>query len=119
MKIRVSQELEKNQVKLDYIKGPTSPRNLPSYVMDKTLSDEFVQKYNNQSEKSKNTSILTTFAGAITGFGISLQKSSHKILRSIIGISSGIMTGIMISALVIRHDKNKLMDEYNVKRFFN
>ncbi len=119
MRLRVSQELENNKVRLDYINSPSRPSNTPSYMMNKAKADEFVSKYNKEYEESINTSILSLFTGIFVGLLFAIRKNTNRIKRSIIGISSGALLGLIFSAAMIRRSKNKLMDEYEVKRINN
>ena len=41
---------DKNRKKLEYVQTPTKPRFAPSYIISGQRADEFVKKYNEQSD---------------------------------------------------------------------
>ncbi len=105
---------DKNRKKLEYVQSPTKPRFAPSYVISGQRADEFVKKYNEQSDSLVKNSILMTVSGAIVGCGMALSQNAKKvglIIKSGVGAIIGLIGGITIS----QHEKNKLMDEYNVE----
>ena len=105
---------DKNRKKLEYVQSPTKPRFAPSYVISGQRADEFVKKYNEQSDSLVKNSILMTVSGAIVGCGMALSQNAKRmglILKSVAGAGVGLIGGITIS----HHEKNKLMEEYNVE----
>ncbi len=107
-------DYDKNNKKLEYAETPTKPRFAPSYVISGQRADEFVRKYNEQSDSLVKNSILMTVSGAIVGCGMALSQNAKKvglILKSVAGAVVGLIGGITVS----HHEKKKLMDEYHVE----
>ena len=105
---------DKNRKKLEYVQTPTKPRFAPSYIISGQRADEFVKKYNEQSDSLVKNSILMTVSGAIAGCGMALSQNAKKVglvIKSGVGAIIGLIVGITIS----QHEKNKLMDEYHVE----
>lgn len=107
-------DYDKKYKRLEYAKTPVKPRFAPAYIISGKRADEFVKKYNAQSESLVKNSILMTASGTIIGCGMALSQSAKKIgiiMKSIAGAAVGLICGIFVS----QHEKNKLMDEYNVE----
>lgn len=105
-----------NKARLEYADAPSKPRFAPAYVISGQRADEFVKKYNEQSESLVKNSVLMTVAGFVTGCGLGLSQNSKKLsvlLKSVLGAITGLIIGIAIS----KHEKNKLMDEYHVEEY--
>ena len=104
------------KARLEYENTPSKPRYAPAYVISGQRSDEFVQKYNKQSETLIKNSIFMTVAGFFIGCGMGLSQNSKKMslaIKSIAGAIVGMCSGIAIS----HHEKNKLMNKYHVEEF--
>ena len=116
MKLTINNYSDNQKARLEYANAPSKPRFAPAYIISGKRADEFVKKYNDQSEKLIRNSIFMTIAGFIIGGGIGLSSNSKKlglICKSAIGAIVGLASGIVIS----NHEKNKLMDEYHVEEF--
>ena len=104
------------KARLEYENTPSKPRFAPAYIISGQRADEFVQKYNKQSETLLKNSIFMTIAGFFIGCGMGLSQNSKKLslaLKSGTGAIVGLCSGIAIS----HHEKNKLMDKYHVEEF--
>jgi len=115
MRLSVQNYTDK-KARLEYENTPSKPRFAPAYVISGQRADEFVQKYNKQSETLIKNSIFMTVAGFFTGLGMGLSSEVKKIriaTKSCIGALIGLSLGITIS----HHEKNKLMKKYNVEEF--
>ncbi len=107
-------DYNKKYKRLEYAQTPSKPRFAPAYIISGKRADEFVKKYNKQSESLIKNSILMTASGTIIGCGMALSQSSKKIgiiMKSLAGAVVGLAGGIIIS----QQEKNKLMDEYHVE----
>ncbi|MBO6257037.1 hypothetical protein J6N69_03255 [bacterium] len=107
-------DYNKKYKRLEYAQTPAKPRFAPAYIISGKRADEFVKKYNKQSESLIKNSILMTASGTIIGCGMALSQSSKKIgiiMKSLAGAVVGLAGGIIIS----QQEKNKLMDEYHVE----
>lgn len=105
-----------NKAYLEYANTPSKPRFAPAYVISGQRADEFVKRYNEQSESLIKNSILMTVSGFIIGCGMGLSQNPQKvsvILKSCLGAILGLIAGISIS----KYEKNKLMDEYHVEQY--
>jgi hypothetical protein len=115
MRLQVGQSIDRNRVRLDFRNSPDKPKNTPSYEIEKSKADEFVRKYNTQEKQLFNLTILTSGILASVGAIIAIAKRSLK--HALIGIPVGIIVGWSIGTLNSSHQKNDLMDEYNVKEY--
>lgn len=115
MRLQIGSNIDNDRVRLDFRKSPTKPDNIPSYSIEKKKADEFVKKYNKQEKDLlKLTSILTVIFGLLAGL-LALYKNSKKL--TLLGIPTGLLLGFGTGTLISSHQKNKLMDTYNVKEF--
>jgi len=115
MKLQIGQNIDSSSVRLDFRKSPDRPKNPPSYIIDKDKADEFVKKYNDMEQKlMRNTNFTVAILG-ITGWVTSIAKRSLKMI--LFGVPAGILAGLGLGAAISSYEKNKLMDEYNVKEF--
>ena len=114
MKLKIGPDIDNNSVRLDYVKTPGRPINMPSYIIDKNSADVFVKKYNEISEISSLKSLFFTLFGSMMGLGIASKRHTHKFLHITTGISSGAIAGLVTSMITIRNEKNKLMNKYKV-----
>ena len=115
MRLSVHNYADSN-VRLEYENAPSKPRFAPAYVISGQRADEFVQKYNEQSETLLKNSIFMTIAGFFIGCGMGLSGNAKKmelVLKSSVGALIGLASGIAIS----HREKNKLMDKYHVEEF--
>lgn len=121
MKLVIGQSIDNNRVRLDFRKSPDRPDNIPSYEIENSKADEFVRKYNIQSDKIKkisNTIIgAGTLGGTLAGIKIYRTAASHKLIKSISAACAGLLSGTLISAITASKMKNKLMDKYDVRVF--
>lgn len=119
MQLKIGPEIDDNRVKLDYKPGVNNPAKTPSYIVDKDISDEFVSKYNKQSDNLRKLTTLSVSAGAITGWVISLKNAACNGKKlwgtAMLDIPIGVAVGFLSSVLVSNIKKNNLMDKYNVK----
>lgn len=116
MRLTINGFLDDNKARLEYSNSPSKPRFAPAYVISGERADEFVKKYNKQSETLIKNSILMTFLGLIAGAGMGLSGKFTKLsllVKSGIGAATGLLLGMVIS----KHEKNKLMDEYHVEEY--
>lgn len=115
MKLQVGQSIDSNRVRLDFRKSPSSPSNAPSYEIEKDKADEFVSKYNKQESKLSRNINLAVAILAIAGWGVSIWKKSLKM--AFLWVPAGIIAGLGIGALISSHQKNNLMDKYQVREY--
>lgn len=113
MKLQVGPNIDNTTVRLDFRKSPVKPDYAPSYIIEKSKADEFVQKYNKQETKLFNITILTSALFAGLGWLAGRHKSNW--LWKIFGIPTGIIAGASVGAMISSHNKSNLMDKYNVK----
>lgn len=112
MRLQVVQSLDSRRVRLDFKKSPETPENIPSYEIDKTKADEFVRKYNKQSQKLSVYTKISTLLGGVAGGLVIFNKRSSKLL--IPAILTGWAAGFTIGTANSVYKRNQLMKEYNV-----
>ena len=115
MQLKVGSNISSNKVVLVYMATPDKPSVIPSYVIQKENADEFVQKYNKQPQKLKKFSVITTLSTTLVGVIAGIKKKN--LLNGIIFSIIGMLTGIILSAAFSHNKKDKLMDEYGVKKY--
>ena len=115
MRLEIGQNIDNTHVRLNFKKGNYRPDYMPSYEIKSSKADEFVAKYNEQSAKLKNVTILSVIISTIFGGMIGANMKGKFWFPA--GIISGIFAGFGIGAAISSNKKNKLMDEYGVKRF--
>ena len=115
MKLTI-QDYDNNKAYLEYANTPYKPRFAPSYIVSGERADEFVRKYNKQSESLVKNSVLMTVSGFITGWGIAVSNGA-KALSAFIKSSIGAFVGLGLGIAISKHEKNKLMDKYHVEKF--
>lgn len=107
--------INNNLVKLEYTSLRHKTNDMPSYTISADKADEFVKKYNKQSEIMTKTTLAVSLLCGVTGFISSGKKSNFmkKLLKTAIGVSAG----FILSALTAYELNNRLMDKYDVKPF--
>ena len=113
MQLKVSQNLDNNKVRLDFMKSPSTPDRAPSYEIDKSKADEFVRKYNYQNVKLATATQITTNIGGLLGCLMGFHKRSVKMMLG--GTLTGWALGFFAATGYTVHQKNQLMKKYNVK----
>ena len=115
MRLEVGQNIDNTHVRLNFRKGSYQPDYMPSYAIKTSKADEFVSKFNEQSSNLKKVTVLSVIISSLF-VGIIGSNMKGKFWMPI-GILSGIFAGFGIGAAISSNKKNKLMDEYGVKRF--
>lgn len=113
MRLQIGPNIDSNKVRLDFRKSPDRPDNPPSYQIDSTRADEFVNRYNSQAKKLDKFIMVSVSVLATLGFVAGMAKRS--ILGSLVGIAGGLLAGLGLGAAYSSHKKNNLMDKYDVK----
>ncbi|MBD5403249.1 hypothetical protein HDR58_10715 [bacterium] len=121
MKLMIGPNIDNSKVRLDFRKSPDMPENTPSYTIENSKADEFVLKYNSQTEKLNKIAawIMTgfTLASLLAAIKISLSNSKHKLIK-IISVSAGsLLSGGILSVIIASNKNNKLMDKYKVSTY--
>lgn len=115
MKLQVGPSIDNNKVRLDFCKSPEKPKNSPSYEIEESRADEFVKKYNKQDDNLKRNINIGIALFAIGGWALSIYKKSLKM--ALLWVPAGIIAGLGIGALISSHQKNNLMDKYEVREY--
>lgn len=115
MKLQVGQSIDSNNVRLDFCKSPSRPKNAPTYKIEKSKADEFVAKYNKQENKLVRNTNIGIAAFAIAGWAASIWKRSLKM--ALLWVPAGIIAGLGIGAVISARQKNNLMDKYQVREY--
>ncbi len=113
MRLQIGPSIDNNKVRLDFRKSPDRPDNPPSYQIDSTKADEFVNRYNSQSKNLNKFTLITVSVLTVLGFAAGMLKRS--IVGSFAGIAGGILAGLSLGAAYSSYRKNSLMDKYDVK----
>lgn len=116
MRLLVHNYLGKDRARLEYANTPSKPRFAPAYVISGQRADEFVQRYNEQSESLIKNSIFMTVAGFIIGSGMGLSSGAKKLVLALKS-GAGAIVGLALGVAISHHEKRKLMNEYNVEEF--
>lgn len=115
MRLQIGQSIDNNRVRLDFRNSPDKPKNTPSYAIEKSKADEFVNKYNIQE---KNLCSFTMLASTILGgVGVIVGILKRSLKWTLIGLPIGVITGLGLGSIFSSKKKNDLMDEYNVKEY--
>lgn len=113
MRLQIGPSIDNNKVRLDFRKSPDRPQNPPSYQIDSSRADEFVNRYNLQAKNLNQLTMIAVSVFALFGFLSGMVKRS--ILGSVLGMIGGILTGLGAGVAYSSYQKNKLMDKYDVK----
>jgi hypothetical protein len=115
MNIIASRNINESSVLLEYTSGKNHFRSPLSYTIPSDKADEFVSKYNTQSERLSKVCASVTVLGALTGW-FSFSKKS-KVFKPLINSAIGAFTGFILSSYTAYKLNNKLMDKYNVREY--
>lgn len=115
MRLEIGPSIDSSKVRLDFRKSPDRPKYAPSYQIEKSKADEFVEKYNAQEKALLKFTMATIAISAIGAIVATVKKHSLKWLA--VALTLGAVSGTVIGAVIASHKKNLLMDKYNVKPF--
>lgn len=117
MRLQIGQNIDSTRVRLDFRNSPDKPKNIPSYEIEKSKADEFVNKYNIQEKNLFNFTML--LCGVFGGVGAVIGVLKRSFKWAVFGIPVGWLLGLGVGTVFSTQKKNELMDEYNVKEYSN
>lgn len=111
MKIVACGNINNNTV-LEYksVNSYSGFKSFRSYSITSDKADEFVQKYNKQSEILSKFCTVSTAIGFMAGLW-----SGKKFVSSVIKAGVGAIAGFILSSFIAYKYNDKLMEKYNVK----
>ena len=115
MKIIASRNINNRTTLLEYTQDKELFSSPLSYSVPSDKADEFVSRYNKQTNTLSKCCAFTTIASALACWFSTSKKS--KILKPIINSAAGALAGFILSSYFAYTLNNKLMEEYNVNEF--